>query len=39
VPIQAATCVADGDNLLLSFSLPKGSFATTVLAEVMKARP
>jgi len=39
VPIQAATCVADGDNLVLSFSLPKGSFATTVLAEVMKARP
>jgi tRNA pseudouridine13 synthase len=39
VPIQAAACVTDGDDLLLSFSLPKGSFATTVLAEVMKARP
>jgi len=38
VPIQATACVADGDDLLLSFSLPKGSFATTVLAEVMKIR-
>ena len=36
VPIHAATCTADADDLLLSFSLPKGSFATTVLAEVMK---
>jgi tRNA(Glu) U13 pseudouridine synthase TruD len=28
----------DGDDLLISFSLPKGSFATTVLAEIMKTR-
>ena len=37
VPIQAPTCTADADDLLLSFTLPKGSFATTVLAEVMKS--
>ena len=36
VPIHAAACSTDADDLLLSFSLPKGSFATTVLAEVMK---
>jgi tRNA pseudouridine13 synthase len=36
VPIQASGCTREGDNLLLSFSLPRGSFATTVLAEVMK---
>jgi len=36
VPIQATACAAEEDDLLLSFSLPKGSFATTVLAEVMK---
>ncbi len=37
-PVQATACSADGDDLLLSFSLPKGSFATTVLAEVIKTR-
>lgn len=36
VPIQAPSCRADGADLLISFALPKGSFATTVLAEVMK---
>ena len=36
VPIHAPACSADADDLLLSFTLPKGSFATTVLAEVMK---
>ncbi len=36
VPIHAAESTMDGDDLLVSFSLPKGSFATTVLAEVMK---
>ena len=36
VPIHTAACSTDADDLLLSFSLPKGSFATTVLAEVMK---
>ena len=39
VPIHAATCSTDADDLVLSFSLPKGSFATTVLAEVMKTAP
>ncbi len=36
VPIQSPEATMDGDNLLLTFALPKGSFATTVLAEVMK---
>ena len=36
VPIQGAEAITDGEDLLVSFSLPKGSFATTVLAEVMK---
>ncbi len=36
VPIQNPECQNDGDDLLISFSLPKGSFATTVLDEVMK---
>lgn len=37
VPLQEATTEAEGDDLLLSFSLPKGSYATCVLAEVIKA--
>jgi len=36
VPIQKPECIVEGRDLLLTFSLPKGSFATTVLAEVMK---
>ncbi|MCK4509026.1 MAG: tRNA pseudouridine(13) synthase TruD, partial [Desulfuromonadales bacterium] len=36
VPVHAPESTLDGANLLVSFSLPKGSFATTVLAEVMK---
>lgn len=36
VPIQTSECIMEGDDLQLSFSLPKGCFATTVLAEVMK---
>ncbi len=36
VPIQVAECSMEGEDLLLAFSLPKGCFATTVLAEVMK---
>ena len=39
VPLRAVACTADKDDLRLSFSLPKGSFATTVLAEVMKTGP
>jgi len=37
VPIEGAGCVQEKESLLVSFSLPKGSFATTVLSEVMKA--
>lgn len=37
VPIEAAECEQQGPDLILTFSLPKGSFATTVLEEVMKA--
>jgi tRNA pseudouridine13 synthase len=36
VPLQTHECTTEEDDLLLSFSLPKGSFATTVLDEVMK---
>lgn len=40
VPITAIGLQQDGEDLLVSFSLPKGSFATAVLAEIMKtARP
>lgn len=38
VPIQGSECIMDGADLLISFSLPKGSFATTVLDEVMKTK-
>lgn len=37
VPLQDAAAQAEGDDLLLSFALPKGSYATCVLAEVIKA--
>ncbi|MBW2475779.1 MAG: tRNA pseudouridine(13) synthase TruD [Deltaproteobacteria bacterium] len=36
VPLVAPQAEADADGIWLSFSLPKGSFATTVLGEVMK---
>jgi len=37
VPIHDAACQEDGpEDLLVSFALPRGSFATTVLAEIMK---
>ena len=38
VPIHAPEGIMDEDSLLVSFSLPKGSFATTVLTEVMKTK-
>ena len=38
VPIHAPEATMEGTDLLVSFSLPKGSFATTVLAEVMKTK-
>ncbi len=37
VPIQNPECRQQGNDIVLTFSLPKGSFATTVLGEVMKA--
>lgn len=36
VPLLKPDCKLDGEDLILTFSLPKGSFATAVLAEVMK---
>jgi len=36
VPLAEVTTAADGDDLLLAFRLPRGSFATAVLHEVMK---
>lgn len=38
VPVHSPKAVPVEDGLLVSFSLPKGSFATTVLAEVIKSR-
>lgn len=36
VPLGDAQALGEGDDLLLTFSLPPGSYATCVLAEVMK---
>ncbi len=36
VPLGEFSVSADAGGLLLSFSLPKGSYATSVLREVMK---
>jgi len=36
VPLTEVSTAAAGADLLLSFRLPKGSFATAVLHEVMK---
>ena len=36
VPIKEPGCIREQDSLVVSFSLPKGSFATTVLSEIMK---
>ncbi|MDH3808407.1 MAG: tRNA pseudouridine(13) synthase TruD, partial [Desulfuromonadales bacterium] len=36
VPIQAPECIREKESLLVTFSLPRGSFATTVLSEIMK---
>lgn len=37
IPISGIATSQQGDQLTVSFALPKGSFATTVLREVMKA--
>jgi len=36
VPLTEVAAASDGEDLLLAFRLPKGSFATAVLHEVMK---
>lgn len=36
VPLAGAAARQEGDDLLVSFSLPKGSYATSVLREIMK---
>jgi len=36
VPIQSLSTAMDDDGLILSFSLPRGVYATTVLREIMK---
>jgi len=36
VPLAGATARQEGDDLLVSFGLPKGSYATSVLREIMK---
>jgi tRNA pseudouridine13 synthase len=36
VPIHGCNCTQAEDGITVSFSLPKGSFATSVLAEIMK---
>ena len=36
VPLNGVDVTADGADLVLAFSLPKGSYATSVLREVMK---
>lgn len=37
VPLSVNNLHLDGNDLILSFELPRGSFATAVLAEVMKS--
>ena len=39
VPLTGASARSEGDDLLLAFTLPKGSYATSVLREVMKNEP
>ncbi|GFO55813.1 tRNA pseudouridine synthase D [Geomonas sp. Red276] len=36
VPLKETVATEEGDSLILEFSLPRGSYATAVLAEVMK---
>lgn len=37
VPLTDATAEIDGDDIILSFSLPKGSYATSLLREIIKS--
>ena len=36
VPLGDSTCLVDGDTLRLEFSLPRGSYATSVVREITK---
>jgi tRNA pseudouridine13 synthase len=36
VPLGAPCCSSAGDDLILEFNLPKGSYATSVLREITK---
>jgi len=36
IPLGDATCLVEGDTLQLEFSLPRGSYATSVLREITK---
>jgi tRNA pseudouridine13 synthase len=36
VPLGDATCLLEGDTLQMEFSLPKGSYATSVVREITK---
>ncbi len=37
VPLGEAHPLPDNDGIMLEFSLPKGSYATSVLREIMKS--
>jgi len=37
VPLGDATCLVEGDTLRLDFSLPRGSYATSVVREITKS--
>jgi len=36
VPLEDVACRAGGDTLKLEFTLPRGSYATSVLREITK---
>jgi tRNA pseudouridine13 synthase len=35
-PLAGSVARQEGEDLIVSFSLPKGSYATSVLREIMK---
>lgn len=39
VPLSDVHLEADGDDLLLVFTLPPGAYATVALAKIMKSGP
>jgi tRNA pseudouridine13 synthase len=38
-PLTGAAVAAEGDDLLVSFTLPPGAYATVVLGEITKSPP